>query len=65
MKKGGGSPIKINPANKGKLRAAAGVKKGQPIPVAKLQKLATSKNKTTRARAQFALNARKFKKGGK
>lgn len=54
------SGIKINPANKGKLRAAAGVKKGQPIPVAKLQSMARSKNKTTRVRAQFALNARKF-----
>ena len=60
MKKGGGSPIKINPANAGKLRAAAGVKKGQKIPVTKLTALAKSKNKTTRARAQFAINARKF-----
>lgn len=60
MKQGGKSAIKINPANKGKLRAAAGVKKGQKIPVAKLQTLAKSKNKTTRARAQFALNARNF-----
>lgn len=57
---GGKSPIKINPANAGKLRAAAGMKKGQKIPVAKLQALANSKNKTTRVRAQFALNARKF-----
>jgi oligoendopeptidase F len=60
MKKSGKSAIKINPANKGKLRAAAGVKKGQPIPVTKLKALTKSKNPTTRARAQFALNARSF-----
>lgn len=59
-KSGGKSPIKINPAKTGALRAAAGVKKGQKIPVAKLQTLAKSKSKVTRARAQFALNARKF-----
>lgn len=57
--------IKINPANKGKLRKAAGVKKGQKVPKAKLEKLKRSKSPTTRARAQFALNARKFKKKGK
>lgn len=65
MKQGGKSAIKINPANKGKLRAAAGVKKGQPIPVTKLRALTKSKNKTTRARAQFALNARKFSRAKK
>lgn len=53
--------IKINPANRGKLRAATGTPKGKNIPVAKLRKLAKSPNATTRKRAQFALNARKFK----
>ena len=54
--------IKINPANKGKLRATAGVKKGQKIPVSELEKLKNSKNPTTRKRANFALNARKWGK---
>lgn len=55
-------PIKINPANRGKLRAAAGVKKGQKIPAAELAQMAQSKNPTTRKRAQFAINARRFKR---
>lgn len=54
------APIKINPNNAGKLRATAGVKAGQKIPVATLQKLANSKNPVTAKRAQFALNARSF-----
>ena len=58
VRKGG---IKINPANRGKLRATAGVKKGKKIPMSKLRSLAASKNPTTRKRAQFAINARKFK----
>lgn len=53
--------ISIKPANKGKLRAATGTKQGATIPAATLQKLAKSKNPTTRKRAQFALNAKKFK----
>lgn len=61
MKSGGGtSPIKIKAGNAGKLRAAAGVKKGQKIPAAKLQALAKSKNPVVRRRAQFAINAKKF-----
>jgi len=61
MKSGGGKPtIKIKAANAGKLRAAAGVKKGQKIPVAKLQVLAKSKSPVIRRRAQFAINAKKF-----
>lgn len=55
------SGIHINPANRGKLRAATGTPKGKKIPVAKLRKLAKSPSTTTRKRAQFALNARKFK----
>ncbi len=56
-----GNPIHINPANKGKLRATAGTPKGKPIPAATLQKLAHSSNPKTRKRAQFAINAKKFK----
>lgn len=58
-------PIKIKKANRGKLRRSTGTKKGQKIPVKKLQSLAKSKNPTTRKRAQFALNARKWNKGSK
>lgn len=63
VKPGGGrSPIKIKAANAGKLRAAAGVKKGQKIPAAKLAALAKSKNPKTRQRAVFARNARNWAK---
>lgn len=55
-----GKSIKINPANKGKLHGTLGVPKGKKIPVSKLQQAAKSSNPTTRKRAQFALNARKF-----
>lgn len=57
-RKGG---IHIKAANRGKLRKAAGVKKGQKIPVAKLRQMKRSSNPKTRKRATFALNARKFK----
>lgn len=68
-KKGGSkkrkSGIRINPANKGKLRKTAKTKKGQKMSVAKLRQLKKSKNPKTRQRANFALNAKtKFKKGG-
>jgi oligoendopeptidase F len=58
-------PIKIKKSNKGKLRKSAGTKKGAKIPVSKLRKMKKSKNPKTRKRANFALNARKFKKRGK
>lgn len=57
--------IHIKKKNKGKLRATTGTKKGKKIPVSKLRKLKKSKNPKTRQRANFALNARKFKKGGR
>lgn len=57
--------IYIKKANRGKLRKAAGVKKGQKIPVSKLRKMKNSSNPKTRKRANFALNARKWKKGGR
>lgn len=59
------SGINIKKSNQGKTRKRHGVKKGQKVPVAKLQKDAHSKNPTTRKRAQFALNARKWNKGKK
>jgi oligoendopeptidase F len=57
--------IKIKKANRGKLRKAAGTKKGQKIPVSKLRKMKNSKNPKTRKRATFALNARRWSKKGK
>lgn len=51
-------PVRIKPENKGKLRKALGAKKGQKIPLSKLRSAARSKNEKTRARAQFAINAR-------
>lgn len=53
--------IKINPANKGKLRAATGTKKGQKIPVSKLQDMKKNGTPAEKKRANFALNARKWK----
>lgn len=53
--------ISINPANAGKLRKTAKTKKGQKISLGTLKTLANSKSATTRRRAQFAINARKFK----
>ena len=49
--------------NKGSLRKTAGVKKGETIPLAKLNKLTNSKNKTTAKRANLAKTLRNFKKG--
>lgn len=53
-------PIRIKKANRGKLRRSTGTAKGKKIPAKTLQRLARSKNPTTRKRAQFALNARKW-----
>lgn len=58
-------PIRIKKANRGKLRRSAGVKKGRKIPVSKLRAMKNSSNPKTRRRATFALNARKWKKGGR
>jgi oligoendopeptidase F len=54
-------PIRIKPANRGKLRKAAKVKKGKNIPVKTLQKMKRSRDPKVRRRATFALNARSFK----
>jgi len=61
----GKSGIRIKPANKGKLRKSAKTKKGKKIPVSKLRAMKRSKNPKTRKRATFALNARKWRKGGR
>ncbi len=53
--------IKIRKANRGKLRKSTGTPKGKKIPLATLRRLAKSKNPTTRKRAQFALNSRRWK----
>lgn len=60
-----GSGIRINPANKGKLRRTAGAKKGQKVSKERLRQLKRSRNPTTRKRATFALNVREGKIGGK
>jgi hypothetical protein len=60
----GGSGIKIKKSNQGKLRKTAKTKKGNKIPVARLRQLKRSKNPVTRKRANFALNARRWKKTG-
>jgi len=54
-------PIKIKKANKGKLHKTVGVPQGKKIPAAKLAAAAKSKNPVTAKRAQFAINAKKFK----
>ena len=48
--------------NKGSLRKTLGVKKGEDIPAAKLEKAAKSKNPTTRKRAILAETLKSFKK---
>lgn len=59
------SGINIKPSNRGKLRKTAKAKKGKKIPVSKLRAMKRSKNPKTRKRATFALNARKWRKGGR
>jgi electron transfer flavoprotein alpha/beta subunit len=54
--------IKIKKSRQGSLRRIAKAKKGKPIPVATLQRLAHSKSPSTRKKAQFALNARRWGK---
>lgn len=61
-KKAKGKPkIKIDPTKQGSLRRIAGVAPNQGIPVAKLRQLTKHSDKTVARKAQFALNARKFK----
>ncbi len=46
---------------KGALHQELGFKQGEKIPLAVLETASRSKNELLRKRAQFALNARKFK----
>ena len=56
------SIVRNYPANKGKLHKTLGVPKGEKIPTAKLEKAKQSPNPTTRKRATFAMNAKKWAK---
>ena len=56
------SSIHINPANKGKLRSETGTKKGDKIPVSKLNSILKSGTPAEKKRANFAKNARKWGK---
>jgi len=58
-------PIRIKKSNRGKLRKSAKAKKGKKIPISKLRSMKRSKNPKTRKRANFALNARRWKKRGR
>lgn len=62
MKKSG---IHIKASKKGSLRKATHTKKGQKIPVSKLEKEKHSSSPAMRKKANFALNARKWKHTGK
>ena len=54
--------ISIKPANRGKLRAETGTKKGAKIPLAKEEALKSEGTPAERKRANFAINARKWNK---
>jgi len=54
--------IYIKKSNRGKLRKSTKTKRGKKIPVSTLRRLKKSKNPKTRKRANFALNARKWRK---
>lgn len=56
------SGIRIKKSTQGSLRRKTKTKKGKKIPVATLRRLKKSKNPATRKKANFALNARKWKK---
>lgn len=55
--------IHIKPSHKGLLHKDLGIKQGKHIPLERLEKVAHSKNKKLRARAQFAINAKHFHHG--
>lgn len=56
---------RVNPTKRGKLRSAAGVKKGGSISTAKLRKLAKHPDPKVATQAKFAINSRKMKSKGK
>jgi hypothetical protein len=56
--------VSIAPSHKGRLHKYLGVPEGQKIPVSLIkEKLKTSKNAHVRKMLNYALNARKWKKG--
>jgi hypothetical protein len=56
------NPIRIKPANRGKLHQQLGVPPTEPIPAGKLAAALHSTSETLRKRAQFAENAKKWNK---
>lgn len=52
----------ISPSSKGALRKKLGAKKGENIPVNKLEKAENSKNPTTRRQASLAMTLKKLNK---
>lgn len=57
--------IHIKAKNKGKLHADLGVAKGKKLSAAELAKAKHSSSPAERKRANFAINARKWKHGAK
>lgn len=55
------SGIKIKKSKQGSLRRSTGTKKGKKIPVSKLRRLKKSGTPAQKKKANFALNARKWK----
>lgn len=55
----------IGPIKKGALHSALGVPQGKKLSTAQLKAAANSKSALTRKRANFALAARSWSKGGK
>jgi hypothetical protein len=54
------SPIRIKPANRGKLHQQLGVPQAEKIPAGKLAAALHSTSETLRKRAQFAQNAKSW-----
>lgn len=59
------SPPHIKKSHQGSYRKQTGTPEGKDIPISREKKDIHSKNPRTRRKAQFALNARKWHKGGK
>jgi hypothetical protein len=56
--------IRIKQSRQGSLRRATGTKKGKKIPMKTLQRMKRSKSPAMRKKANFAINARKWRKTG-
>lgn len=57
------SGINIKKSRQGLLRKKTRTKKGKKIPLSTLRKMKNSRSPKARRQANFALNARKWKKG--